>query len=216
MAKSDVFIIEDNIHFEWQGFTNRNKIKTVDGVRWLTVPAEHAGRSLLINQVKIANRAEPDWAERHWLTLKSNYCKAPFWKDYCDFFEQTYRREWTKLIDLNLHLIRGLMNFLGINTPLVLASSLGVKGKKSELVLAQCKRVGSTVHFAGTGARDYLNVEQFRKEGIEVVFQDFQHPHYAQLWGDFVPNLAAIDYLFCTGGKISDQQRLQLVDTKST
>jgi hypothetical protein len=201
MLHSDVFIIEDNVQYEQQGFTNRNKIKTPNGVKWLTVPVEHTGQSLPINKVRIAKNAEPDWAKRHWLSLKHHYNKAPFWSEYCVFFEETYSQEWTLLVDLNMHLIKGLMGFLKIETPLVLASSLGVTGEKSELVLAQCKALGATVQLSGSGARDYLNVKLFEKEGIKVVFQDFKYPEYNQVYGDFVPNLSVVDYLFCTGGE---------------
>lgn len=202
MSRSDVFIIEDNVQFEQQGFTNRNRIKTTHGARWFTVPKEHVGRPTLINEVRIANKTEPDWAKRHWLTLKCNYGGAPFWKKYCDFFEDTYKREWVMLIDLNMHLIKEMMRFFGIDRPLKMASSLGVSGRKSELVLAQCKAVGATEQLAGIGARDYLDVKRFEEEGIKLIFQDFQHPVYPQLHGgNFLPNLSAIDYLFCVGGE---------------
>ena len=56
MRRSDVFIIEDNIQFERQGFTNRNKIITADGVRWLSVPMKHVNKPLLINEVELPTR----------------------------------------------------------------------------------------------------------------------------------------------------------------
>lgn len=131
MRNSDVFIIEDDIQFERQGFTNRNKVKTVDGVRWLTVPIRHANAPLKISQVEIANEGEPAWASRHWLTLKHSYCKAPFWRDYSSFFEDAYAQKWGKLIDLNIHLIRGVMGFLDIQTQLVWAPHWGFRAEKA-------------------------------------------------------------------------------------
>ncbi len=201
MVQCDVFIIEDNVQFELQGFQNRNKVKTPHGAMWLTLPIEHVGKPMLINEVKIANKAEPDWAKRHWLTLKYNYAKAPFWEEFSGFFEETYSQEWTLLIDLNMYFIKGLMRFFKIEKPLVMSSSLSVSGRGSDLVLAQCKALGADVHLAGIGGKDYLNLERFEEEGIRVVFQDFQHPVYPQLYGEFIPNLSAVDYLFCTGGK---------------
>jgi hypothetical protein len=78
IRRSNIFIIEDNVQFERQGFTNRNRILTADGVRWLTVPIEHTDRDLLINEVHIANKADPSWRRKHWLTIKHSYCKALF------------------------------------------------------------------------------------------------------------------------------------------
>jgi hypothetical protein len=201
MRRSDLFIIEDNVQFERQGFTNRNKIMTVNGVRWLSVPVEHANKPLLINEVRIANREEPKWGSRHWLTLKHSYCNAPYWRDYYDFFEDTYAREWTMLIDLNMHLIKGIMRFLDIDKPMIMASSLGAKGKKSELIIAQCKAVGAKVQLAGVGGKEYINHKRFEEEGIKLIFQEFEHPCYTQTRSGFIPNLSVVDYLFCTGAK---------------
>jgi hypothetical protein len=202
IKRSDLFIIEDNVQFEQQGFTNRNRILTADGVKWLSVPIEHTKKQLLINEIRIANKSEPDWKSRHWLTLKFNYCKAPYWRDFSGFFEDTYQREWALLINLNMHLIRGIMGFLGIETPLVMSSSLGAKGKKSDLIVAQCKAVGADVQLAGEGGKGYIDEELFKSAGVELVFQDFTHPVYNQTQEGFTPNLSVVDYLFCTGGKM--------------
>jgi hypothetical protein len=201
ICQADVFIIEDNVQIEHQGFTNRNRIMTLDGVRWLTVPIEHANKPLLINEVKIANDSEPGWKKRHWLTLKHNYCKTPFWNQYSGFFEETYQNDWTSLMELNLHLIRGIMGFLKIEKPMVLSSSLGVMGKKTELIIAQCKKLGAGIQLSGNGCRDYIDGERFNQEGIKLMFQEFNHPKYIQIREGFVSNLSVVDYLFCTGGK---------------
>ncbi len=201
MRRVDIFIIEDNVQFERQGFTNRNRILTSDGVRWLSVPIEHANKPLLINEVKIANKGEPNWGRKHWLTIKHGYCKSPYWSEFSDFFEETYESEWDLLMDLNMHLIKGIMGFLGIDKPLVLSSSLHAQGKKTELIVAQCKEVGADVQLAGNGCREYIEKELFEQQGIKLMFQDFSHPMYPQSGGEFVPNLSVVDYLFCTGAK---------------
>jgi hypothetical protein len=201
MRRSDIFIIEDNVQFERQGFTNRNRIMTSDGVRWLSVPIEHENKPLLIREVRIANKGEPGWGNRHWLTLKHGYCKAPYWNDFSGFFEDAYEREWSLLFDLNMHLIKGIMGFLRIDKPLVLSSALGAEGKKTELIVAQCKKVGADTQLAGDGCRDYIDYKRFKQEGITLTFQDFNQPRYDQMCKGFVPNLSVVDYLFCTGGK---------------
>jgi hypothetical protein len=202
MLQCDLFIIEDDVQFEQQGFQNRNRVKTTDETKWLTVPIEHVGGPMLISEVRIANKAEPDCAQRHWLTLKHNYSEAPYWKKFSGFFEQAYSQKWTMLIDLNMHVIKGVMQFLNIQKPLIMSSTLNVSGKGSERVLAECKALGASVQLSGIGAREYLNLERFKEEGIEVVFQDFHYPVYPQLHGSFVPNLSVVDYLFCAGGKM--------------
>jgi hypothetical protein len=215
MLQSDVFVIEDNVQFEEQGFQNRTRIKTANGVKWLTVPIKHVGKSLPIDEIIIANEAEPDWAKSHWLALKFNYCKAPYWKKYSGFFERTYSQGWMRLIDLNMYFIKELMGFLNIEKRLVMASSLGVSGRKSELVLAQCKALGASTLLSGVGACSYLDLQHFEDEGIRVVFQDFRYPVYPQLDGEFVPNLSIVDYLFWAGGKTWRTQDMMLKENLS-
>jgi hypothetical protein len=201
MKRADVFIIEDNVQFERQGFTSRNRVLTADGVRWLSVPVEHANKPLPINQVRIANKGKPSWGRKHWLTLKHGYCKAPYWNDYASFFEETYEQEWRLLIDLNMHLIKGIMKFLSIDKPLILSSRLKARGKKTELIVAQCKEVGADIQLAGDGCHNYIDKELFKQEGIRLIFQNFRQPIYRQIGDGFVSNLSVVDYLFCNGAK---------------
>ena len=79
-------------------------------------------------------------------------------------------------MDLNLHMIRGVMNFLDIDKEFVMASSLGVSGKKTDLIVAQCNALSSETYLSEAGGRDYLDYEKFKKEGIKVEFQNFKYP----------------------------------------
>lgn len=200
MDKCDVFIIEDDLQFVYHEFHNRNKIKTSNGTKWLTVPVREGRKRKKFSEIFISN--EKKWSNRHWLALKNNYGKSPSWKEFCDFFEETYEKKWNKLIDLNIHLIKGIMDFLNIETKLVLASSLKVSGIKNDLLIAQCKALGAKTYLSGVGARTYLDVDLFEREGINAVFQEFEYPIYPQLGGEFVPNLSVVDYLFCAGSRI--------------
>jgi hypothetical protein len=132
--------------------------------------------------------------------------QAKFYKlaasnDYADFFKETYESEWNLLIDLNMHLIKGIMGFLKIDKPLVLSSSLAARGKKTQLIVSQCSEVGADVQLAGNGCKDYIEQDLFAEQGIKLVFQDFLHPVYPQGTDRFVPNLSVVDYLFCAGAK---------------
>ncbi len=201
MAQCDIFVIQDDVQYERHDFQNRNQIKTVKGATWLSVPIEHVGETLPFKEIRIAKRLESEWGLHHWRVIELNYERAPYWKQYYDFFEQAYSQKWESLMDLNLYLIKGIMKFLRIKTNLVMASSLNASGKSSNMILAQCKSVGADVYLSGIGGRVYLDMSLFEKAGIKVVFQDFHYPVYNQLHGPFVPNLSVIDYLFCHGGE---------------
>ena len=57
----------------------------------------------------------------------------------------------------------------------------------------------ATEYFAGVGGRDYMDEELFKKANIKLTYQDFEHPIYKQLHGEFVPNLSVLDYLMNVG-----------------
>ena len=41
--------------------------------------------------------------------------------------------------------------------------------------------------------------EEFKKNGINVVFQNYEHSPYKQLWGEFIPFLSVVDLLMNCG-----------------
>ena len=40
---------------------------------------------------------------------------------------------------------------------------------------------------------------EFTKNGIKLYYQNYSHPIYEQLWGDFISYLSIIDLLFNSG-----------------
>jgi hypothetical protein len=76
---------------------------------------------------------------------------------------------------------------------------LGVSGNRNERLVNLCKQLRATRYLSGAAAKEYLEVPLYEKEGIEVEFQDFHHPTYPQLHGEFIPFLSIIDLLFNVG-----------------
>jgi hypothetical protein len=132
--------------------------------------------------------------------MYQNYMSAPHFAEHKQFFEELYAREWSKLVDLNLTIIRYLTTQLGLKTQLVLASELGVYERGSTTVLLRiCRLVGAAEYLSGKYGRQYLDEALFDQHNVQVRYQDFQHPVYPQLWGDFVPSMSAVDLLFNCG-----------------
>ena len=73
ISSVDEFILLDDVQYTKQDWRNRNRIKTENGVVWLTIPV-HGGLHKRIDQVEIAN---PGWASRHLATLTHAYRSAP-------------------------------------------------------------------------------------------------------------------------------------------
>jgi len=202
VARSDVHVVLDHVQFEKNSFVNRNRVRAAVGACWLTVPVRTAGRfgALAIRDVEIDNTS--DWRRRHWHTLVQNYGKAPHFGDHAEFLESTYAQAWTQLAPLCAALAEHILAALDIRTPRVNSSELGVGGRKDELILNICRRLGATTYLSGALGRNYLNPARFAEHGIEIVYQDYAHPTYPQGYEPFLPNLSVVD-LLCHCGPAS-------------
>jgi hypothetical protein len=197
IERSDVFVFLDNVQFKKNEWQNRNKIKTDQQWQWLTVPVIHKfGQK--INEVEINNTVR--WGKKHLTALITHYSKAAFFKEHIAFLEQTYAQEWKSLADLNMHLIKYLAKALGIsNTEFVLSSEYESREEPNERLVDLCKQLEGDVYLSGKDGAKYLNLDAFEQEGIQVIFQDYNHPQYPQLYGDFVLYMSVIDLLFNCG-----------------
>jgi hypothetical protein len=133
-------------------------------------------------------------------TIKQFYAKAPYVKRYMPELEELLMgRRWERLIDLDVALIELLNGWLGIKRRLVRASELGIEGERSQRLLNICLSQGARRYLSGNAAQSYLDLELFADHGIEVQWQNYQHPVYPQQHGEFVPFLSALDLLLNCG-----------------
>jgi hypothetical protein len=203
IALSDLFISFDQVQYQPSDWNNRNRIKTPHGPIWLSVPVLRKGYlEKTISDIEIYN-VEP-WGRKHWQSIKISYSKAPYFGRYGDFFEDTYSRKWESLVDLNAYMLRWFLETLKIPVPIRSAGEWKFEGEKSGLVLNMCKQVGASHYIFGALGQDYADKESFNKENIAIHFQDYIHPIYPQLHGDFVPYLSIIDLLFNCGDESRD------------
>lgn len=199
--RSDVFVLYDDVQFDKNSWRNRNRIKTPDGPLWLTVPVSHRGhtsQTLLETRIAENNR----WSRKHFTTLKTYYGKAPYWHRYSEGLAKIYERKWAFLVDLDIALTTYLLGELGITTPILRSSELGIAGEKTDRLIAICNALEADVFYEGAAGRAYIETEKFDRAGISLEFQDYQHPVYPQLYGAFIPYLSVID-LMCNCGEES-------------
>jgi len=198
IARSDLFILLDNVQYSKNYFINRNKIRTPQGWTWLTVPVISHGKSdQLIRDVETDGKIP--WEHQHWKSISVSYAKAPYFKEYAGFFDEMYSTRWVYLNDVIQKTLTYLLQSLDIPTRIILASELDVTGKKNEYILNLCQHVGADEYLSGPDGRNYLNLPQWKDADIEVIFHDYRHPDYPQLFGSFEPNMSVIDLLFNCG-----------------
>ena len=197
LDRCDVFCLLDTVQYKKNEFQNRNRIKTADGWQWLTVPVTYRFPQR-IEEVGVNQTV--DWQRKHLQALKTNYGKAPFFETYYASFEEFYQQSYDFLVQVNVACIQLLVELLGLERKLVLASSLPVETEDSTLRLVEiCKNLGGECYLSGRDGAKYMDVDMFQNHKIEVLFQDFKHPQYPQCYGPFEPNMSVVDLLFNCG-----------------
>ena len=198
ISLADSFCYMDDVQYQVNDFNNRNKVKGPNGAFWLTVPIYRKNHlDLKIKEAKIVDN-QP-WQSKHWKSLLSCYSKAPFFSLYADFLEDVYQRDWTYLSDLNDHCMKFFLDMLDIKVEYHKMSNLNILTKKSDLVLDMCLKLNASTFIFGKLGRDYADTSKFEDSNIKVVFQDYYHPKYSQLFGEFESHLSIIDLLFNCG-----------------
>lgn len=195
--RADVFVLLDTVQYKKNEWQNRNRIKTARGAQWLTVPVTYRYPQLIC---EVGLNGAERWQHRQQQALATNYRKAPHWGCLEGFFEEVFSRSWETIAELNIHVVKCLAAILGIATPIHVASGLGsFPVDPDERLIALTKYFGAGTYLAGNGGHEYMDLEKYRRAGVEVLFQDYRHPRYEQLFGEFESNMSVIDLIYNHG-----------------
>jgi hypothetical protein len=142
----------------------------------LNIPIKHVGGRhgrQKYRDVRLENTYP--WQRQHWRSLQTAYRTSPFFEFYEDELAPLYHREFTFLLDFNLHTIDVLCDCLQVAMP----------GEKTRVY-----EEGAGGAFDG---RFLVNAK-----GAPLPFS----LQYQQVFGDrhgFIPNLSVLDLLFNLG-----------------
>lgn len=199
IAWADKFVFLDDVQFARQTWQNRNRIKTLQGALWLTVPVVR-NFPQPVKEVKI--NYSRNWMKDHLKSIQFNYSRAPFFKEFSPVLESFYQARPEKLIELNVSIIKEISDFLGIKTDFYYSSKLGMgELNKNKKIVAILKKLSADQYLHAAGSREYMEkeIELYQDNGIELIPLKFEHPAYEQLFGEFIPYLSIIDAIFNCG-----------------
>ena len=203
IAKSDVFVIFDDVQYP-RGkkgfFGNRNQIKTNNGKMWLTVPVLGKSEFKNFNDIEINYNG---WNEKHIQNIYNFYKKAPYFDNYFESIKSILTKKYSNLSDLSISLILYFMKVLDINTKVMYSSSFKTEKTGGNKILYILEQLNATEYISGTGPGSlrYINEKDFSDRGIKLNWQDYNHPVYKQLHGEFISHLSVIDLIFINGYK---------------
>jgi len=201
MVQADVFVLLDNVQFAKKSWQQRNRIKTQQGELMLTVPVLSAQRFHQRISETLVN-TESQFAKKHLKTIQLAYARAPYLDAHIDDVSALIASGETHLARFTGNLIRWFAQTVGIETPIIWGSDLAATGDATALTVNQLVELGADAFIAAEGSRPYVSADPaFAEAGIDVVFQNYQHPVYEQLHGPFISHLSALDALLNVGAE---------------
>ena len=197
MKRSHLFVIYDDVKYTKNDWRNRNRIKTPQGECWLTIPVPKDSVRLKIKNVFV----EDFCVSEHLQTIRMAYKQAAYYEEVCRLlFREDLIMSQPLLINYLMYQINRVKEYLNLPCDMCYSSEIGFQGyNKTERLILMLQRVGATEYLSPNGALPYLDKDLFARAGIRLLWQDYEHPVYNQLWGDFVPNMSIIDLLFNHG-----------------
>jgi hypothetical protein len=201
MVKSDFFIYLDNVQFSKNYFQNRTKIKSINGAEeWLTLPIKKAPLETLIKFIELSDTFKIKLIEQK---LKHNYGKSIYLESYLSQILNIFEFHGN-LSKLNIKSTEFIINQVGFGPERMVASDLNINEADANLRLIKyCQELNCDVYLSGVGGKKYMDLELFKKAGIEVRFQDFQPNKikYNQIGNDFLPGLSVLDVILNVGSE---------------
>jgi hypothetical protein len=201
---ADEFILLDDVQFTKRDWRSRNRIKTKDGLLWLSIPVHSKGR--YEQRILDVTISDPSWSERHWRTIHSAYARTPFFETCSPPLRALYENPVSdRLSEVNRSLIDAMCGVLGITTPITWSSEYHPREGRNDRLIDLCVKAGATDYLSGPSARGYIDEAAFAKAGVSVHFVDYSgYAEYPQPFPPFEHAVSALDLIFCTGPQAAD------------
>lgn len=197
----DEFILYDDAQYTKRDWRNRNRIKTPDGLLWLTIPVEVKGR--YHQKIKDTKIADKTWNKKHWQIISSYaYSRAEFFDQNKEFFEHMYlSRDEKYLSDINYKFTEAICDLLNIETKITWSMDYKIESENSTGKLVDlCKQVGASEYLSGPSAENYIEKDLFEAENIKLAYMNYSsYPEYNQLFPPFEHHVSIIDLIFNVG-----------------
>ena len=194
----DEFIFYDDMQYTKNDWRNRNKIKTSQGLQWLTIPVKHSNLAQTIRDTQVASDV---WRVKHWKTIVQAYGKSPYFAELGTLLKPLYiGPSEMYLSTINRGFVEAINGFLGISTKLSWSSDFTLDGDRNQRLISLCAQAGADIYLTGPSALDYMDRAQFAKAGISVEVASYSnYPEYEQLYPSFEHAVSIIDLMFTTG-----------------
>ncbi len=192
MAAVDKYVVYDDVNYIKGGWVSRNNI-LLNGQKYMfTIILKGASPNKLFNEVEIG-----DDFRKFRKTLESAYKKAPYYVETMALLEQIFTYEHKDLGRWMLHQFQCVLDYLGIDTELILSSTIEKNNelRAKDKVKHICHLLEADTYYNAIGGQELYDKDDFKADGLNLYFVKTDLVPYMQGKNDFVPGLSMIDVL---------------------
>lgn len=198
ISACDLWVVFDTVQFSRKSWITRNRILNRDkGTAYISVPVQHAGLDVKIKDAVIDSGQ--DWRNQVLNKLKIYQAEAPRYGAVRELVGDALAGEHETIADLNAMLLREVCRYLGISTPILIASSLTVdipeQCEPGEWALHISKHLGASEYRNAAGGRALFDPELYARNGIALSFHEHCPRTYTTGSFTFVEDLSVIDWM---------------------
>lgn len=192
-SQADAFVFLDDVQLEKQSWQTRNRILLDGKAAWISVPLLHVGLEQKICEVEVFDRSL--WRSKLLRKLSQTYARHPFRDAMLEGVNLLEGMSETRLADINIRLINGFCDRLGIRPHFSRSSTLGISGDRTDRLIRICEHFGCQEYLSPAGSADYLAQDRFtERTDIRLSFQKYEPEVYPQPRSEgFVSHLSVID-----------------------
>lgn len=192
----DTYVVYDDVNYIKGGWINRNRILVNGDIKYISLELQGASSYKKINEIKLS----PNKKSRSKLlkTIEQSYKKAPMFQDVFPLMERIFLFDTQNLSSFVYNSIDLIMQYLKINTKLVLSSELKKNNelKGQDKVIEICKKLNADTYINAAGGKQLYSFRDFSQQGINLKFLETDsNITYNQLTDDFYPSLSILDIL---------------------
>lgn len=168
MLKSDIFVYSDDVQYPKQSYTNRVEIVVGKTAGYLTLPVMKGGDARIADKQFVQDEATCTKLAK---TLRLNLGGLAHFSDIEPVISELERAYWTSrmIADFNIHMNQHIAQYMGIATPTLRGTSLGLEAfHRNERLVQRCRVLNADTYLCGQGADGYQDEAFIADAGIAL------------------------------------------------
>jgi hypothetical protein len=191
VARSHVFIVQDDLRYVKDSVSNRNRIRDGDGWKWLTIPVHKDNTSTYAT----VTPADDSWARTHRRLLDNAYSRAPHFDRLSELHELNSANRLAPLSVVNQATIEWMLRLFEIDVEVVVESDLALPDfdNPNDRLVSLASHHACDRYLSGTGGHAYIENDRWSDSGVELDWSDWEPEPYSRGQLPWIPNLSAVD-----------------------